>query len=84
MRRYRLVKEEDLETTPVQWVGVHPIRWGDRDEPTAGFVEDDSYDDLLAACECILAALSQEATFPADIDLARNTARAAIAKAEAP
>ena len=46
---YRRIAEEDLETTPVQYVAVHPLRWRDRGEPTAGFVEvDDDPEELKA------------------------------------
>jgi hypothetical protein len=38
--------------------------------------------DMLAALRSILAALSQPAVFPADLDLSRMNAREAIAKAE--
>ena len=40
--------------------------------------------DMLAALLCIDAALNQNATFPADVELARKAARAAIAKAVQP
>ena len=63
-KRYRLVEQEDLETTPVQWVAVHPVRWHQHpDQPQCGFVEDDSFDDLLAACE---AARDAIASLPVD------------------
>lgn len=38
--------------------------------------------DLLAACKCAVAALSQNATYPGDCEMAKRVLRDAIAKAE--
>lgn len=46
---YRRIEGSDLETTPVQFVAVHPFRWGKVDEPSCGFVEAGTPN---ATCEC--------------------------------
>lgn len=64
MTLYRLVEFGDLEKEPVQWVGVHPVKWHNRPEqPTAGFVETDytteEFERLAAAEKALQSSFNQ-------------------------
>lgn len=60
---YRRV--ELCEGRPVQFVGVHALRWGKADKPTIGFVEAEQETEVVKEAVRIVVAFTQlKAVFP--------------------